>query len=339
MWCCEGPAGDAAAEGGAHRARGFAGAADWLACASGSTIRQASEVLETVASVAACPHTNEALVAGEVSVAQAGEIVRAEAEVPGVEAELVEIARGGTLGRVRTQARRRRVGAIAPEQLRARQHAVRTFHHGTTELGMVWINAVVMPEVGLPFVNRLEAETDRLVRRRRRDGIGEARSAAAADVFAEVIGRAALPAAPSVDLVLVADVAAWLRGHAHPGEVSKMVGGGPVPVATLRELAQSAFVKGVLHDGVEIKHVVHWGRRLPATLRTALELGNVPDFDGVTCVEQGCERRLGLEWDHIDPVANGGATSFDNLEARCDPHHQAKTQRDRQAGRLGTRPP
>ena len=118
-----------------------------------------------------------------------------------------------------------------------------------------------------------------------------------------------------------------------------MVGGGPVPVATLRELAQSAFVKGVLHDGVEIKHVVHWGRRLPATLRTALELGNVPDFDGVTCVEQGCERRLGLEWDHIDPVANGGATSFDNLEARCDPHHQAKTQRDRQAGRLGTRPP
>ncbi len=49
-------------------------------------------------------------------------------------------------------------------------------------------------------------------------------------------------------------------------------------------------------------------------------------------MEQGCGRRFGLEWDHDDPLANRGPTSFDNLKARCRSHHREKTQRDRQAG-------
>jgi len=61
----------------------------------------------------------------------------------------------------------------------------------------------------------------------------------------------------------------------------------------------------------------------------------VPAFDGVGCVEAGCGRRYGLEWDHVDPVANRGLTCFENLKARCWPHHRAKTERDRQAGLLG----
>jgi hypothetical protein len=36
----------------------------------------------------------------------------------------------------------------------------------------------------------------------------------------------------------------------------------------------------------------------------------------VVCVEEGCDRRYGLEWDHVDPVANGGPTSLENLEPR-----------------------
>jgi hypothetical protein len=37
----------------------------------------------------------------------------------------------------------------------------------------------------------------------------------------------------------------------------------------------------------------------------------------------------------VNPVANGGETSFDNLKARCWPHHRQKTERDRAAGLLG----
>jgi hypothetical protein len=117
-----------------------------------------------------------------------------------------------------------------------------------------------------------------------------------------------------------------------------MVGGGPLPPSVVRGLAEDAFVKVVLHDGVRIDTVAHLGRHIRSELRTALELGPPPDFDGVECAEAGCDRRYGLEWDHVDPLANGGPTSFQNLRARCWPHHRAKTERDRQDGLLGPSP-
>ena len=108
-----------------------------------------------------------------------------------------------------------------------------------------------------------------------------------------------------------------------------------MPVEVARRTGSDAFVKAVVHDGVRIESVAHFGRHIPAELRTALELGPAPDFDGVTCVEENCGRRHGLEWDHVDPVANGGATSYENIKPRCWPHHRAKTDRDRAAGLLG----
>lgn len=113
-----------------------------------------------------------------------------------------------------------------------------------------------------------------------------------------------------------------------------------MPVTVARDLAEDAFVKAVTHDGVRIDTVAHLGRHTPAELRTALELGDLPGFEGTSCTEAGCGRRHGLEWDHVDPLANGGQTSFDNLVPRCWPHHRAKTERDREAGLLtGTRAP
>ena len=114
-----------------------------------------------------------------------------------------------------------------------------------------------------------------------------------------------------------------------------MVGGGPVPVDVVRAAAVDAFVKVVLRDGTKLDTVVHYGRHIPAVLRTALELGDPERLDGLVCVEEGCDRRHDLEWDHDDPVANDGPTSYENLKARCKPHHWAKTERDRKAGKLG----
>jgi len=94
-------------------------------------------------------------------------------------------------------------------------------------------------------------------------------------------------------------------------------------------------VKLVTHDGVKIDTVKHLGRHVKAELRMALNLGAPPTFEGVVCRERGCGRRYGLEWDHVDPVANGGTTSEDNLQPLCWPHHQNKTERDRKEGRLG----
>ena len=223
------------------------------------------------------------------------------------------------------------------------QRAAREFKHWTDELGVIRFRGALPPETGVPFVNRLDQETDRQWRTARREGRREARSVLAADAFVELISPADPPAGKSkshsADLVLVCDLNAYRRGHAHPGEACHIIGGGPIPVSLVRELENDAFLKAVLHDGVHVQTVAHFGRHRPAHLETALLLGAPPEFEGVTCAEIGCDRRYGLEWDHVDPRANGGPTSLANLEPERKPHHWEKTERDRKAGLLGRSPP
>ena len=326
-----------AADCGAHRHKGFADAADWVARAAGTSAVEAKTALETAKALEKMPHTRAALEAGELSLAQAYEVARTEVECPGSEVELVAVARTESLKALKERARKHRLGAVDPEDLHARQHRARSFRHWRTDLGMVAFAGALPPEVGLPLVHRLDADTDRIRRRARREGSAEAREAHAADAFAKLAHGAGGPGrAHSADLVIVCDLRAYRRGHAHPGEVCHMVGGGPLPVRVARDLGRDAFLKAVIHDGVRIDTVAHFGRHLKAELRTALELGAPPDLDGITCCEAGCDRRHGLEWDHLNPVANWGPTSYDNLQPRCWPHHQEKTERDRKAGLLRT---
>ena len=329
-------AGARAAAGRAHRERGYGDAADWLAAVSGRGRGEARCELDTARALEDLPATRAAVVAGQVSLAQAGEVVRTEAEAPGSEADLLALARRSSLVAVREEARSRRLAAVDPADLHRRQLAARRLRHWRDGLGMVCFNGALPPETGIPVANRLEAEADRRYRQGRREGTLEPREAQVADAFAALVsgqgqgrGRAG-----RADLVVVCDLAAYRRGHAHPGEACHLVGGGPVPVEVARQLSADAFVKAVLHDGVAVQTVAHFGRHLPAELRTALELGAPPGLDGVGCAEAGCERRYHLEWDHVNPVANGGETSFDNLKPRCWPHHRDKTERDRAAGLL-----
>jgi hypothetical protein len=278
------------------------------------------------------------LAAGEVSLAQAGEIARTEREVPGCEHELLALAKGASLGAVRDQARKRRVEAIDGEELHARQHQAREFSHWRDELGMVRGTFALAPEVGVAFVNQIDAETDRLRRdAKRAGGIVESRAALAADALVRVTTGSATTKSGVPVINIVIDWPVLARGHVHSGERSHIVGGGPVPARIVAEMLQNAFVKAVLTDGVCVQRVRHFGRRMKAELRTALELGPPPEFAGVVCAEIGCERRYGLEWDHKVPVASGGLTSHDNLQPLCLAHHWDKTERDRQAGLLGAR--
>jgi hypothetical protein len=270
---------------------------------------------------------------GELSLAQASEVARTEEECPGSEAELLQVAKSESLETLKAKAKKRRLEAVDAEELHARQLKARFFRHWRTDLGMVGFAGELPPEVGLPFVNRLDAETDRLRRYARRQGNGEPREAHAADALVKCTEGAGKGKAHTADLVIICDVRAFRRGHAHPGEPCHLVGGGPLPVSVVKELAEDAFLKAVLHDGTRIDTVVHYGRHPKAELRTALDLGAVPDFDGVSCIEVGCDR-CHLEWDHVDPRANHGPTSYDNLKPRCYPHHREKTARDRKAGLL-----
>ncbi|HEV2906931.1 MAG TPA: HNH endonuclease, partial [Actinomycetota bacterium] len=115
------------------------------------------------------------------------------------------------------------------------------------------------------------------------------------------------------------DHAALLRGHRKGAETCEIAGIGPIPVATARALASDAVLAAVLTEGADVKAVAHLGRTIPARLRTALQTRDTE------CAVPGCHNRHRLEIDHIEPFAEGGPTSLDNLVRLCRPHHHMKT--------------
>jgi hypothetical protein len=354
-------AADRAGQCGAHKERGFADVSEWMARASGSTAGAAKSALDTAAALESQPAVKAALEAGELSLAQARELVRTEAECPGATADLLEVAKTESLRSLKDKARDRRVRAIDPEELHRLQHAAMGARHGRNRLGNVTITLEMPPEFGVPITSRMDAETDRLWQHWRRQTNGTCerdvmltgelfadagsavtasrrRAALAAHAFLRMLDTGGNGKAHQADLVIVCDLAAYRRGHTHHGEPCHIIGGGPIPVSLAHELGRDAFLKAVLHNGTEIHTIAHFGRRYPAVLRTALMLGAPPDFDGPTCSEPGCGRRYHLERDHLDPCANGGLTTYTNLGSPCWPHHRIKTDRDRKAGLLRGQP-
>jgi Domain of unknown function (DUF222)/HNH endonuclease len=328
-----------AVELGAYRARGFASGPEWLASQAGSSNGEARRALLTASAMERCPEAKQALVAGELSLAQAHEVVSSQRLLPGSEHDLVALARGAGLGPLRDAVRDRVLQAVPPPQLHELQHQRRSVHTWHDPYGNIRLAVAMEPELGVPIVNRLDAEAERLRRAAHRRGIDEPYHAYLADALVSLLGGQGRGRPIRSELVVVCDLAAYRRGHAHAGEVCHLRGGGPLPVERVRELSKDAFIKAVLHDGTRIEVVKHFGRHINAELRTALELGEPPRFEGSTCAEAGCARRYGLEWDHIDPVAHGGLTCYDNLVPRCWPHHREKTERDRSAGLLAHGPP
>jgi HNH endonuclease len=327
---------------GAHRDRGFRDGAAWLSQQSGTTGTAARQALETANRLEDCSATREALLSGEISLAQAGEIVRTESETPGAEAALLDVARHSDLSQLREQARDHRLSHIDVEDLHARQHQARYFRHWRDQLGMVCFTGSLPPETGLPFIRRVQLAACRARRLARGAGQDQQRfEAHAADALTDLVAGETVSRRPDrAELVIVCDLFAWRRGRANPGEVCHIIDGGPIPVDVAKELSADAFLAAVLHDGVNIQMVKRFGRYQPAELRRALDLGPVPGFTGRACAD--CGQRWGLEYDHIDPVAHRGPTSYDNIQARCYHCHQVKTERDRQAGLLGAgapRPP
>ena len=325
--------------------RGYRDGHSWLAHQSGTTATQARQTLETANRLKACPDTKAALLAGDLSLAQAQEITRAQSETPGAEQALLAVARHGDLSTRRDQARQHRQAHTDVQDLHRRQHQARFFRHWRDRLGMVCFSGALPPETGLPFIRRVELATGR-ARRSARPAAGPRDQAAgverweahAADAVAALTSGTD-PPKPSdrAELVIVCDLFAWRRGHTHPGEACHLIDGGPLPVDLAKELARDAFVDAVLHDGVNIHTVKRFGRYQPVELRTALDLGPVPQFTGRQCAD--CNSRWGLQYDHVDPVAHHGPTSYANIEARCWSCHQDKTERDRHAGLLGPHAP
>jgi hypothetical protein len=317
---------------------------EWAARTGGVTPAQARESLATTVALRRCDATGDAVASGALSLTQAREIVAAEAVVPGSESALLAVATSSGMAGLREASRKVRLAAIDREELSRRQWAARSCRHWVDGDGMVAGRFRLPPEVGVAFVTRLDRATDRIHRDARRGGCADAREAHAAEALVQ-LGDARSASTEGkrrsrAEVVFVCSLDAYRRGRTVGDEVCHAIGAGPVTVDAVRDaIGADAFVKAVVMRGVEIHSIAHVGRRMTAELRTALEVGAPPLFDGAVCTEEGCDRRHDLEWDHVDPVANGGLTSYENLQPRCRPHHWSKTEHDRAAGLLDGRAP
>ena len=122
---------------------------------------------------------------------------------------------------------------------------------------------------------------------------------------------------PRADLVVVVvDLAAYRRGHAHPGETLPHRGR-----RTGDRRLRPPERRGRLHKGGHPRRRTHrapWptsAATSPSSCAPPSSSARPPGFDGVSCTEPGCNRRYGLEWDHVDPVAHNGLTSYENLQS------------------------
>lgn len=334
---------------GSHRGSGHREPDDWLATLTGGTRRAARAELETGARLADCPETREAATAGELSLGQAEVITKTEADKPGSEGDLVAKAKRSSRQELADACRKRRQEGVDRDELASRQRKARSLRSWTDGDGMICGQFRLEPLHGVPLLERIRVEADRLRRASRAEGSAEPWDAHAADALVGLlaaeadgavdaggaVGRARrTPARRRADVVLVVDLCTYRTGE-HDATVCHIVGGGPVPPDVVREMAKDAFLKVVFHDGVNIHTVSHPGRYIPAELRTALDLGGPPDFDGTRC--SGCGNKFRLEWDHVEPVCAGGITSFENEDAKCWACHQAKSDAERAAGLYGTK--
>jgi hypothetical protein len=309
---------------------GYRSFEDWYAATFGVSYGQAKKKTRAARNYTKSHRTAEALADGEISEDEAETIADAADKNPEAEPDLIDTARN----RHRTDKDLKDKAAeakAAVEDDRARAERLRRGRRagwGTDREGFWTLNAKLQPEVGAELKARLAAETDRVFRSARRSGTREGHEQYRADAVANlVLGRqagadAAESATPTAaagkELVLDINLETLRRGCVDPDETCTIRGVGPVPVEVARDWVHDAFIKAVIRDGTDIKQVVHYGRHVPAHVRTALGI-----IDQV-CSVPGCANPR-VELDHDQRHADLGPSSVANLRPLCVHHHRQRT--------------
>lgn len=308
-----------------------------LARATGTSVGKAKETVATAKVLGDSDELSDALRHGDISLDQATEIAAAERSAPGAARGLLAVARDQAFHVLKDQARKVVLEAEQHKDLAERQRVARFARSYSDEMGMVHVHLALQPHVGTPIVNRAEAEAARLVREAKKKDRAEPFERHLADAYAALLRGPSSGRARRPELVVLVSHGVAKRGwrDVGEGEVCKIPGIGPVSPAVAREIAADAFLTGVFYDGKDLRHLRRWTRNTPVEVLLALELGDPPTFDGIRCVD--CGNRFGTQIDHVEPHCAHGPASTDNLQPRCWSCHQAKTARDRTAGKF--RPP
>ena len=310
------------------------GDAEMVARTTGVSVGKAKAAVDTGNSLRAADEVREAFKSGEISVDQASEIATAEKASPGSSTELLKLAQDESFQTLREKSRKVVLEAEQHRGLAQRQHQARRARSYRDELGMIAINLLLEPHVGVPLVNRAEAEAGRRFRAAKKDGNQEPFERLLADAYAGLLSGGTTIKARKPELVVLVSHEITQRGwkDVRKGEVCKIPGVGPISPERAREIASDAFLSGLFFDSSDLRHFRRWTRNTPVEVLLALQLGEAPEFDGVRCTD--CGRRFRNEKDHSAPHVAGGFASTGNLRWRCYGCHQKKTAQDRKNGKL-----
>jgi hypothetical protein len=298
---------------------GYRTPAQWMAVRAQSTMGAAIATLETGRNLDELPATREAFKSGTLSAHQAKEISGAAIADPSAERSLLDAAEIESVARLRERCRQVIASAVRDPDAEERLHRSRYLRHWTDADGAVRLDARLTPDAGARLLAVVQARGRLMREQARRVGLPERREAYAADALISLTDGSS--SGPRAVVHVHVDHAAWQRGHTMSGETCRIPGIGPVPVSAARRLASDGVVKAVLDEAADVRAVAHFGRTIPARLRTALEARDQ------TCVVDGCDERESLEIDHVIPLAEGGPTRLDNLARLCRYHHAMKTHR------------
>jgi len=312
----------------AWKGEGAKSISEWLSNETDCAHYEAQSVVVLANQLQHLPVTTAALLSGDLSGTQAVEVARGAIVAPNTETQLLNLSKHATVRDLR-DATSRVVAAATDEAERHRQvHKSRFFKSWRDPDGAFIIKGRMTVANGALVMAALKPIQDEIFRAARKSGEHERPEAYAADALMTLCEKATRKQwsesetkrrRPNAVMNIRVDIDALKRGHTEHGEVCEIAGVGPIPVATATEYLGEAFLKLLILDGVDIKTVAHMGRHIPAPLRTAVE-----ERDRV-CQVPNCDMSIGLEIDHIEPFAEGGAASFENLVRLCKRHHLQKT--------------
>jgi hypothetical protein len=306
-----------------------------LARITGTSIKRAVEAVATGKVLGSSDDLNQAFQHGNLSLDQAAEIARAEESSPGAARDLLQVAKEEPFRALKEKARKVALEAEQHRGLATRQHEARSARSYSDGLGMTHIHLTFEPHVATAIVARAEAEAQRMARAAKKAGVLEPFERHAADAYAKALSGGAIKGpARRPELVVLVSYEVAKRGwkDVREGEVCKIPGLGPVAPEVAREIADEAFLNAVVFDGKDLRNFARWTKHIPVEIQIALELGDPPGFDGVTCTD--CGNRFRTEFDHVEPRAAKGPSSKGNIDPRCWDCHQKKTAEDRKAGKL-----
>ncbi|MCA1832106.1 MAG: HNH endonuclease signature motif containing protein [Actinomycetota bacterium] len=297
------------------RAAGSSSAAAWVADRMGAPLGHATAMLNTADRISELPLVREALLAGELSAVQADEISAAAIADADAQETLLSHAATESVASLRERCRDVRAAAIGDENANERIRRGRYLRHWQDRDNAVRIDARMAPDDAAPLIAVIDARAHALSAEARASRQLETFEAYAADALTSLVDGSSVKTVVNVHV----SGSALDRGHTIAGETSRIDGVTPISVGAAKRLAINGFVKILETDGADVRRVVHAGRSIPARLRTVLEVRDP------TCVVPGCNRRYGLEIDHVTPFALGGPASLENLVRLCRYHHSQKT--------------